>query len=258
MESINKTLVYHELLMVCDDLNKTEYALPEGYRFAFYSGENDIDEWINIHIQSGEFASKRRARKYFYDFYGDFLDKLSERLFFVVHNSSNKKVATATLSPTDEYGYKCVIDWFAIKKSYQGKKLSKPMLSKIFSLAKSLGYDKILLHTQTHTFVAAKLYLDFGFEIFNATSEHMGYRILSSLISHPKLDGFSPCPVSEMYDSEVCAIVKRLDTLFTTYTYEVWNSCGRNDVYVLENGKEHYYKFYEGGNKLIEQEGECE
>ena len=54
-----------------------------------------------------------------------------------------------------------------IKKEYQGKKLSKPLISKIINVAHDLGHEKIMLHTQTTTWLAAKLYLDAGFKPLN-------------------------------------------------------------------------------------------
>lgn len=84
--------------------------------------------------------------------------------FFVV-NDNGEKVATATISllSKKEFGYEAVVDWFAIKTQYQGYHLSKPMINKFIKLANELGHKKLLLHTQTHTWLAAKLYLDLGF-----------------------------------------------------------------------------------------------
>ena len=71
-----------------------------------------------------------------------------------IEDEKGKKIATATLSPSDDKSYPCVIDWFAVSKDCQGKKLAKPLLSKIIETAKKLGYDKILLHTQTNSWLA--------------------------------------------------------------------------------------------------------
>ena len=41
--------------MTYDNLdNIKEYKLPEGYHFEFYKN-GDIDDWINIHLSTGEF-----------------------------------------------------------------------------------------------------------------------------------------------------------------------------------------------------------
>ena len=130
MESIEKTLEYHELLMTLDDIDVMELRtkLPEGYSYVFYSNELDKVEWAKIHISSGEFTSYKRAFNYFDIFYNEFVNELSERCFFIEYKG--EKIATATISHADEYGYSCVIDWVAIKKDYQGLKLSKPLIYK--------------------------------------------------------------------------------------------------------------------------------
>ena len=253
MNTIEKTLEYHELIMTLDNLNDVHlYSLPIGYKFVYFMSDADIDDWINIHISTGEFACKSKAREYFYDFYGKFYKQLSKRCIFVV-NTKNEKIATATLSPADEYGYKCVIDWFAIRKDYQGKQLSEPILSKLVNLAKGFGYDKILLHTQTHTWLAAKIYLDFGFEPM-FFEDKKGWQVLKTLTNHQKLGDFKSLKPCELYDELAVNIKELLDKKFKNYTFPVWYKDNRNDVYVYDydTNKEYRYKFYNNG-KVIEQ-----
>lgn len=54
MQSINKTLEYHELLMTLDNIESIElnFKLPEGFEYVFYSDEKDKIEWAKIHISS--------------------------------------------------------------------------------------------------------------------------------------------------------------------------------------------------------------
>ena len=157
------------------------------------------------------------------------------------------------MSPADEYGYKCVIDWLAIRKDYQGKHLSKPILSKLVNLAKELGYDKILLHTQTHTWLAAKIHLDFGFEPM-VREDKKGWQILKTLTDHQKLGNFKSLKPYELYDELTLNIKELLDKKFKNYTFSVWYKDNRNDVYVYDydTNKEYQYKFYKNG-KVIEQ-----
>ncbi len=253
MNTIEKTLEYHELIMTLDNLNDVHlYLLPNGYKFVYFKSDADINDWINIHISTGEFASKSKAKEYFHDFYDKFYKQLPKRCIFVV-NEINEKIATATLSPADEYGYKCVIDWFAIRKDYQGKHLSKPILSELVHLAKELGYNKILLHTQTHTWLAAKIYLDFGFEPM-VFEDKKGWQILKTLTNHQKLDNFKSLKPYELYDKLALNIKELLDKKFKNYTFSIWYKGNRNDVYVYDydNNKEYQYKFYKNG-KVIEQ-----
>ena len=66
--------------------------------------------------------------------------------------------------------------WVAIKKRYQGRHLAKPLISKFMEIANDVGYSKLILHTQTNTWFAGKLYLDYGFEILNK-EESFGWSI---------------------------------------------------------------------------------
>lgn len=250
MNSIEKTLEYHELLMVIDNLSGYEvnYSLPEGYSYSFYNGENDILEWAKIHLSSGEFTSYNRAVNYFEIFFNEFLDELNKRCFFIEYRG--EKVATATISKTKEDHYTCLIDWLAIKKEHQGKGLAKPLISKCIEVAKSLDNNNILLHTQTHTWLAAKIYLDMGFTPYKIEESLKGWMILKSITNHPKLENISSLNNEEIYDKLAINITNELNKIHDNYNYEIWYKNGNNDVYVNEKDKFYHYKFYDEGKKL--------
>lgn len=250
VDSIEKTLEYHELLMALDDLAgvNTNTQLPEGYRFVFFADEKDKTSWAKIHIYSGEFTSFKRAFACFDTFFKKFEKELSKRCFFVEHEG--EKVATATVSPSDEYGYDCAIDWLAINKNYQGKKLAKPLIHKCLEVAKELKYHKILLHTQTHTWLAAKLYLDVGFNPLFHETDDKGWRILKNLTNHYKLKEIGCVDNDKMYDRLSLNVVNVLNSKHNSYIYEIWYKNGQNDVYVRENEVFYHYKFFEDGKIL--------
>ncbi len=248
MKTIEKTLEYHELLMTLDDTSKYgSYELPDGFHYEFYN-DGDINDWVNIHISSGEFIKESYGVKVFHDFYDSFIDELSKRCFFVVNNKG-ERVGTATVSrlKESEYGYDAVIDWFAIKKEYQGYHLSKPMINRFIKLANDLGYDKILLHTQTHTWLAAKLYLDLGFEPFNIEENIKGWEIFKTITNHPKLENINTIPKEEMYFDIALKVVNELDKIYgkDNYEYNIWYINGRNDVEVRFNNQVVDYKYYD-------------
>jgi len=146
-------------------------------------------------------------------------------------------------------GYPCVIDWLAIDKKYWRQKLGKPLITRTLQLAKELGYYKILLHTQTHTWLAAKLYLDFGFEPFN-TQDIKGWQILKTITNHPKLKSINAIPESEMYFKDAVNIVSELDKLHNDYTYSIWFKNGKHEVWVRENNLVYKYQYYDNGKTL--------
>ena len=241
MNNIEKTLEYHELLMTRKLDNISLYELQDGFSFRFWDNDDCIKDWVNIHIESGEFNSIEGAYKIFHDFYDKFYDEIQSRCFFI-ENSKGEKVATATISPSNEFGYECVIDWFAVSTKAQGLRLSKPLLTKALLVAKNLGYDKILLHTQTHAWLAAKIYLDFGFEPFN-TGDDKGWEILKTITNHPKLKSYKKLKNKEMYDSLILQIKKQLDSLHKNYNYSVWYKNNINEVFVREQNNYFKYKF---------------
>ncbi len=250
-DSIEKRLEYHELIMVNDNLTNTpNYDLPQGYRFEFFN--NNIKDWVTIHLNSEEFTCVEHAESVFNDFYKDFLSELPTRCFFIVDEQTNQKVATATISPTNEFGYDCKIDWLAISKNHQGKGLAKPLLSYTLKVAQKLGYNRIMLYTQTHTWLAVKLYLNFGFEPFNILENITGWRIVKTLTNHPKLDHIKALPESKMFHDVSVNIINKLKVMFEQkpFTYEIWFKNGRNDVYVNDGNMHYEYKFYRNGKKL--------
>lgn len=247
LKTFEPTIKYYDLTMVLDNFDKVQqYPLPSEFCFEYFSG--NIDDWLNIHISTGEFASKTDAINTFNIFYTKLLDKLDKRLIFI-KNINGEKIATATLSPNDEDASIGVIDWFAVSKSAQGKKLSKPLLSKIVDMAKNFELNKIILHTQTNSWLAAKVYLDFGFEPL-ITDEIEGWRILKTITNHPKLAEFTALPLSEIYSPLMLNIKNELAKLHTDFDFNVWYINGRNDIYVNEKGDFFEYIFFDNGKRI--------
>ena len=241
LSNIEKTLEYHELLMTRELKNIPNYILPSGFTFCFWDNDKLIDDWIKIHIDTGEFNCIEEAYKIFHSFYDNFYTELSSRCLFI-KDSNGEIVATSTVSPADEFGYNCVIDWFAISPKAQGKKLSKALLTKTLNVAKSLGYDKILLHTQTHTWLAAKIYLDFGFEPFE-NQNTKGWDILKTITNHQKLNKYKTLNEEQLFDPLIIKIKNELDKIHKNYFYSVWYVNGRNDVFVRQDKNFFKYKY---------------
>ena len=253
MKPIDNTINYYELLMCYDDTSKfNDYKLPEGYHYEFYK-DGDENDWVDINLSSGLITSERKAHEYFNQFFNSFMDKLNERCIFIVDDNTNKKIATVTISLLDkeEYGYKAAVDWFAIKKEYQGKKLSKPLINKFISLSNELGHDRIILHTQTTTWLAAKLYLDAGFKPLNLDNQ-VGWKILKRLTNHDKLVNIESATDEEMYDKRNIKIKEELNKIYgeNDFNFSVWYKDGLHNVYVYSNGNSEEYEYFEEDDKI--------
>ena len=251
MKTLDNTIKYYELLMKYNNTSEyKQYELPDGFHYEFFK-PGDEEDWVNIHIESGEFTSYEKGLKHFHDFYDYFIDELPKRCAFIVDDNTNEKVATATISllETPEYGYRAAVDWVAIKRPYQGRKLAKPLITKFLEIANNLGHKEIILHTQTTTWLAAKLYLDYGFDILNE-EEIEGWSILKTITNHDKLKDYKSS--ENIYDQRNIEIEKQLKEIFQTedFNYSVWYKNGLHNVYVYVNNTPYEFEYFIEGNTI--------
>ena len=193
---------YYELLLERETLEDIpSYALPKGYQFVFYqSGDRDV--WIDIEKSAKEFQSYEQGLKSWDKYYNGKDNELVRRMVFI-ENEAGKKVATAT-AYYDIYGRDKSgagwLHWVAIRREYQGKGLAKPLISYVLSIMKDLGYTRAKIPTQTTTWVACKIYLDFGFVPIkeNAVNSRDGWRIIRTLTNHNAISEFPTIKYDEM------------------------------------------------------------
>ena len=183
---------YVHLVMERPDLDSIpHYELPEGYRFAYYR-PGDRDSWIAIEQSAKELTDHEQGVEVWQKYYGDVEHLMDQRMLFI-ENEQGEKVATATAYPLNppELGQ---VHWVAVRRDHQGRGLARPLISRVLERMKELGCCRAMLTTQTTSWVACKLYLDFG---FRPSPEHVhkeldGWRILRTLTDHPALQTFEP------------------------------------------------------------------
>jgi len=200
LDNHDSRIRYVDLLMERDHLEDVpECALPEGYRFVFYQ-PGDRDAWIAIEQSAKELTGMEQGIQVWQQYYGHVEATLHNRMLFI-ENGQGEKVATATayhdgcLSP--ERGQ---VHWVAVRRDHQGKGLARPLIAQVLRVMKQRGHTEALLHTQTTTWVAVRLYLDFGFRPMkeNAVSSRDGWRIIRTLTNHPALAAFEPVSEEEI------------------------------------------------------------
>ena len=113
------------------------------------------------------------------------------------------------------------------------------------------------MHTQTTTWLAAKLYLDFGFNILNK-NEKNGWNILKTLTNHPKLNEFETLKIEEVYDKRNVEIEAQLNQIFKddSFNYSVWYKNGLHNVYVYYKNSTYEYEYFDDEDKIILKEVE--
>ena len=187
----DERICYYELLLEREISDVPRYGLPAGYKFVPYS-DGDRDRWIDIEMSAKEFTNYEQGLDAWNRYYANSLDILPQRMFFI-ENDKGEKIATATAF-YDIYGRDTSgagwLHWVAVKREYQGKGLSKPLITHALNIMKELGYSHAKIPTQTNTWLACKVYLDLGFLPVKENLEHSyeGWRIIKALTGHRAID----------------------------------------------------------------------
>lgn len=172
-----------------------DYSLPEGYRYVHYA-TGDRDTWIGIEQSAKEFDTYEQGAAAWARYFGDHEDELPERMIFI-EDASGDKVATATAF-YDTFGEddsgSAWLHWVSVISDQQGHGLSKPLVCEAFRIMRNLGYTRVIIPTQTNTWLAVKIYLDLGCGPTpkNAEDSKTGWRIVRTLTNHPALASFEP------------------------------------------------------------------
>lgn len=189
----DKRIKHYELLLEGNLDSISEYPLPDGYYFEFYQ-DGDRDAWIEIEKSAKEFSSYDEGLAAWNKYYLGRENELYNRMVFVA-NESGEKVATATafydINGKDKSGAGW-LHWVAVKREYQRKSLSKPLITYLLHVMKTLGYNYAKIPTQTNTWLAVKVYLDLGFRPIpeNAVNSYIGWCIIKTLTKHKALNDF--------------------------------------------------------------------
>lgn len=200
--TLDRRIRYFPLYLERPDLDTLpEYPLPAGYRFVFYQ-RGDRDAWIDIEKSAQEFDTYEQGLEAWNRYYAGKDEELARRMVFV-ETDGGEKVATATafydIHGRDQSGAGW-LHWVSVRQSYQGRGLSKPLIAHVLRIMKSLGYAHAKIPTQTTTWVAVKVYLDFGFvpTAESAAASRDGWRIIKALTGHPALEAFDCAGVEEV------------------------------------------------------------
>jgi len=197
----DERIKYYELLLERDLDGLPCFTLPPGYRFVFYK-QGDRDSWIDIEKSAKEFISYAQGLEAWNRYYGNNEKALEDRMVFI-EAANGEKVATATayydIRGRDQSGDGW-LHWVAVRREYQGRGLSKPLISQVLTIMRGLGYTHAKIPTQTTTWLACRIYLDLGFVPLpqNAINSRDGWRIIKALTNHASLGSFEPAAMDEI------------------------------------------------------------
>lgn len=200
----DERIKYYGLILERDLDGFMEYSLPAGYRFVFYK-HGDRDAWIEIEQSAKEFQSYEKGLESWNVYYAMHEEDLPDRMVFI-ENESGEKIATASayydVSGQDTSGDGW-LHWVAVKREYQGRRLSKPLITYVLHVMKELGYTHAKIPTQTNTWLACKVYLDLGFlpTAASVAQNRIGWNVVKTLTGHPALESFEEASLEEILES---------------------------------------------------------
>ncbi len=207
LDNHEQRLAYYELVLKRTNLaDLPDYPLPEGYRFQTYR-PGDEQDWIRIEIAAKEIRDTDQGMEVFERYFGAYASLLPDRMVFI-EDTSGRKVATATAwwdirkgGPSDQG----VLHWVAVDRSCQGRGLARPLIAHVLRLMDRPDVSCVMVPTQTTTWLACRLYLDFGFCPAPESLEHSrtGWRIMRSLTEHPVLYSLPYASLKESFPESV-------------------------------------------------------
>lgn len=145
-------------------LNIPQYSLPNGFKIKLFR-KGDEHHWARIETSVDEFKNEDAALEHFSKEFGPYIDEMSMRCLFI-ENEHGEKIATTTAWYGDLKGDGEIsgrIHWVGVVPEYQGRKLSKPLLSEAMNIL-AQHHSKAYLTSQTTSYQAINMYLNYGFE----------------------------------------------------------------------------------------------
>jgi len=146
-----------------------EFAPPAGFSIRFWRS-GDEAAWLRIH----ETAEPWRAVSP--ELYGRAFGRdaalLRQRQIFLL-NPAGKEIGTATAWFDDDFqgGRWGRVHWVAVTPEWQGRGLSRPLMTRVCRCLKESGHDRAYLKTSSARTAALRLYLRFGFAPWIAGAE---------------------------------------------------------------------------------------
>ncbi|CAM4079505.1 GNAT family N-acetyltransferase [Lederbergia lenta] len=173
-----------------DLLNIPQYSLPTGFRIRLFE-KGDEHNWARIETKVDEFENEKAALERFNKEFGAYIDEMSIRCLFI-ENEHGEAIATTTAWYGDLNGDGEIsgrIHWVGVVPEYQGKKLSKPLLSAAMNIL-AQHHSKAYLTSQTTSYQAINMYLNYGFEPFiTGPSCYEAWELIEKTLNRQILSG---------------------------------------------------------------------
>ena len=167
---LDKSVPYQDIYMLKLDGALSAPVLPEGYSFRTYDS-GDEKHWAAIETSVDEFESIDRALTYFDREFAPNASEMKRRCTFVC-DPAGLPVATATLHQAvagdKRFG---AVHWVAVTPGCQGFGLGKAVTQRAMQLLAQYECGRpAMLHTQTWSHIAVRMYHALGFRMVKDVS----------------------------------------------------------------------------------------
>ena len=161
--------------------NIPQFAIPDGFAIRNYR-RNEGHIWTRIQRAAEPYIDIDDGL-FMREFKRD-LSAMEDRSFYLTTDTGEEIGTITAWWQAEGWGQ---IHWVAICPAYQGRGLSKPMMSVAMERLKQ-SHDRCFLDTSTRRIPAIKRYLDFGF-IPDGSRENSreAWREVASVLEHPLL-----------------------------------------------------------------------
>lgn len=147
-----------------------------------------IDKWVDIQLSSKHILEKSEGERYFKQIFLQNEDFLKEFMLFIKDEKGNL-VGTGAIwegkyFPQDKNkSYR--LHWITVDPKHGEKGLAKAVVSKLLSIFKDKKMGEgLYLSTQTCSYVAIKIYLNFGFKPYDLEKNQKGWDIVFEKIKN--------------------------------------------------------------------------
>ena len=139
----------------------SSFTCPDGFRVRSFV-DGDDNAWVRIEAAAGAFSDEPAARRHFATEFAPVSERLPGRMLFLEHEAAGP-IGTTT-AWEGEFGgeMRGRIHWVGIVPAFQGRGLSKPLLSAALTRL-TQDYRRAYLTTETTSYRGINLYLSFGF-----------------------------------------------------------------------------------------------
>jgi GNAT superfamily N-acetyltransferase len=146
-----------------------EFPLPARFSLRWFV-PGDEQAWVDINTSADRYNDI--SPDLFYQEFGCAQKQLPQRMCFLcAQDGTAIGTAAAWFADDPDWASWGRIHWLALDPAFQGKGLSKPLMTAVCTRLSELGHTQAYLKTSSARIPAINLYLLFGFTPYFATKE---------------------------------------------------------------------------------------